>query len=199
MIDNKRGSDYSKTLSMSIIGIYRVNSVSLFSYFAAKDVKLLPLFGLDFSQANLTFDDNICLHRTKEDKPKIYLKLLNKITEAINFWSTNYWLPYAFGCKAKPGAPTSNCLALSGDYFEPQINAEMIEQRYKTTVNKIEFSLPPNHWEIFEKTNKLNKMIKDEKLDLFMLHFHITPGLIGNLKYFCLAFNVLYWFKFRGL
>ena len=165
---------------MDIVNLYRVNSVSLFSYFASKDAKVLPLFGLDFSHANLTFDDNICLHRTKEDKPKVYLKLLSKISEAIRFFSTNYWIPYAFGWKAKPGSPTSDWLALSGDYFEPQVNLDAIENRYRTTVNKIEFSLPPNHSEIFSKANKLVKLSKEEKLDVFLLHFHITPGLIGK-------------------
>lgn len=105
---------------------------------------------------------------------------MTKISEAIEWASTNYWLPYAFGCKAKPGTPTSNCLALSGDIFKPIVNTENIEARYKATVNKIEFSLPPNHCEVFEASAKINKLIKDDKLDLFMLHFHITPGLIGK-------------------
>lgn len=70
---------------MTICKFYKVKLISIFSYFASKDIKILPFFGLDYSQANLTFDDDICLHRTREDKPKIYLSLLNKLTEALKF------------------------------------------------------------------------------------------------------------------
>lgn len=135
---------------MKIARFYKVKLISLFSYFASKEIRVLPFFGLDFSQANLTFDDDICLHRTKDDKPKIYLTLLSKLTDALKCCSTNYWISYAFGCKARTLSHTSDWLALSGDYFNPHINLEDIENRYKTTVNKVEFALPPNHSEIFK-------------------------------------------------
>ena len=135
---------------MNIVQVSKIKSISMFSYFAAREIKVVPFFGLDFSQANLTFDDDIWLHRTKENKPKIYLDLLRKLTNAIRFFSTDYWISYAFGCKANANSSTSDCLALSGDYFNPHICIQDIENRYKATVNKIEFALPPNHSTVFK-------------------------------------------------
>ena len=84
-------------------------------------MKIIPFFGLDYSQANLTFDDDICLHRTKEDKPKVYLKIMEIFNDFMDPLLPGYWIPYAFGCKAMPGAQTSDLLALSGNYFHPDV------------------------------------------------------------------------------
>jgi len=97
MQESGSANSYSKTLEISLVAIYRKEASSIFSYFSRTRMKLVPIIGLDFSQANLTFDDDICLHRTKEDKPKVYLKILNKFIEAVSPISTEYSLPYAFG------------------------------------------------------------------------------------------------------
>ncbi len=69
-------NNYSKAFDFAIVGFKKVESMSVFKVLSQREMKIIPFYGLDFSQANLTFDDDICLHRTKEDKPKIYLKIM---------------------------------------------------------------------------------------------------------------------------
>lgn len=76
---NDRG--FEKVLKFSLIGFKKVESMSVFKILSQREMKIIPFFGLDYSQANLTFDDNICLHRTKEDKPKVYLKIMEIFNE----------------------------------------------------------------------------------------------------------------------
>ena len=47
-------------------------------------------------------------------------------------------------------------------------------------MNRIEFALPPNHSEVFSKAENIAKMIKSERLKDYMVHLHITPGLIED-------------------
>lgn len=121
------GNDYNKTLTWDIIGLQKIESISIFRYLSSKNMRILPIFGLDFSQANLTFDDDICLHRTKEDKPKVYLKILSKFFSVFYPICTDYSIPYAFGWKAMPGTSTSDWLALSGDYFKPEVKMKNLK------------------------------------------------------------------------
>ena len=74
-------NNYAKTINLDIIGVRKIESVPIFQRLNSQMMKIIPVLGLDFSQANLTFDDDICLHRTKEDKPKIYMRIIDKFVE----------------------------------------------------------------------------------------------------------------------
>ena len=76
IVSNMYDKEYSKTFSLTLVGFKKVESMSVFKVLSNRKMKIIPFFGLDYSQANLTFDDDICLHRTKEDKPKVYLKIM---------------------------------------------------------------------------------------------------------------------------
>jgi hypothetical protein len=180
MMTNMNSDEYSKAIAFNIIAMKKVESIPVFKVLTNREMKIIPVFGLDFSQANLTFDDDICLHRTKEDKPKIYLKLMENFAKILEPICTDYCIPYVFGCKATPGAKTSDCLALSGDYFKPEVKFTNIKKRYVKTVNQIEFALPPNHCEIFNKTDMLARLARQERLRNPFVHLHITPGLIED-------------------
>ena len=43
---------------------------------ADKMLEIVPILGVDFSMANLTFDDRKCIHSVNEDKPNEYRDLL---------------------------------------------------------------------------------------------------------------------------
>lgn len=182
MMTNMHSEEYSKTISFSITDMKRFQSIPVFKILSNRDMKIIPIFGLDFSQANLTFDDDICLHRTKEDKPKIYLKLMESFAKIMKPICVDYCIPYVFGCKATPGTPTTDCMALSGDNSRPEIKFEDIKKFYVKTVNKIEFALPPNHCEIFNKAEMLARIAKQEGLRNPFVHLHITPGLIEDYQ-----------------
>ena len=173
-------SEYSKTITMQLSGINKTESISMFQFFSSKVLKLVPMITMDFSQANLTFDDDICLHRTKAAKPKIYLKLINTFLKEFKSVSEDFLLAYAFGWKAIAGTETSDGLALSGDYFNPELTFNKIEERYLKTVNQIEFALPPNHSYLFDKFAKLARVVQAEHLKNYFVHLHITPGLIED-------------------
>lgn len=79
-----------------------------------------------------------------------------------------------------PGATTSDCLALSGDYFNPQVKHKDLEHRYLKTVNKIEFALPPNHLKIFETLQKFIELSSECNSQHYFVHLHITPGLVED-------------------
>lgn len=51
-------SGYSKSLQMKIVSVSKKTTSSIFEYLKS-GAKIIPVLGLDFSQANLTFDDNI--------------------------------------------------------------------------------------------------------------------------------------------
>ena len=99
---------FNKAMQMKVVAAFKKPSMSVFNFFSRTGLKVMPILGLDFSQANLTFDDDICLHRTKVDKPKVYLKIIQKFIEAIKPISNDFTLPYVFGCKPMPGTQTSD-------------------------------------------------------------------------------------------
>lgn len=57
--DMRAGSFSRKALKFNITAVYRKPSTSIFQYFSNSNLRIIPFLGLDFSQANLTFDDDI--------------------------------------------------------------------------------------------------------------------------------------------
>jgi hypothetical protein len=46
------------------------------------DLRVVPIIAIDFSLANLTFDDNYSIHSVKPDKPNDYRDLLQMLSTA---------------------------------------------------------------------------------------------------------------------
>lgn len=65
--------------------------------------------------------------------------------------STKRIASYGFGAKVNYFHETSNCFALTGDIFQPEVNGvqELIEA-YKQAVNKVEASGPTSYAETIE-------------------------------------------------
>ncbi len=49
---------------------------SFLNLVADQMLEIVPILGVDFSMANLTFDDRKCIHSVNEDKPNEYRDLL---------------------------------------------------------------------------------------------------------------------------
>ena len=45
-------------------------------------MQLVPMIGIDYSMANLTFDERKCLHSLNEDNPSEYRELVSTVSKA---------------------------------------------------------------------------------------------------------------------
>jgi len=69
---------------------------------------------------NLTFDENVCLHRTMIGKPNLYRDAVNTLTEIFKLISISQIISFGAGAKIIPKlTDTSKCFAFSKDLFNP--------------------------------------------------------------------------------
>ena len=68
-----------KTQQIGVISLRNIQCkrrTSFLNLIADKMVEVVPVVGIDFSMANLTFDESKCLHSINQDKPSLYRNLL---------------------------------------------------------------------------------------------------------------------------
>ncbi len=86
-------------------------------------LNLVPIIAVDYSLANLTFDENCyCIHTLKQGAPNDYIDALRRISNTFKFFS-RFILPYGVGARTavvKEG-PACNLFAMNGDALEPII------------------------------------------------------------------------------
>lgn len=89
--------------------------------YTKNSLNIVPIIGVDFSLANLTFDDaQHCIHTVKEDKPNDYVSALQAVTRAYNYFS-RFNLTYGFGASTflKGDHPACPLFSLTGDFLDP--------------------------------------------------------------------------------
>mmetsp|Transcript_15433 Transcript_15433/g.17138 ORF Transcript_15433/g.17138 Transcript_15433/m.17138 type:complete len:86 (+) Transcript_15433:150-407(+) len=60
-------------------------------------------------------------------------------------------LGFGMGARTIPKkGDTSNCFALSGDIFNPNIEKDKLFDRYADTLKRVELSLPVNYHDVLE-------------------------------------------------
>ncbi len=104
---------------------------------------MIPIIAVDFSMANLTFEDDSCLHSTQSDKPNNYRDIIKMICEN---YKNNYNIPI-FGYAAKTNKLSPNqadLFPLSKDLRNPFISNTMsvIDESYTSCLKNLELATP---------------------------------------------------------
>lgn len=107
-------------------------------------MKLVPVIAVDYSLANLTFDENCyCLHSLKQGQPNDYLDALRLVYRSYEKF-TDFMLAYGFGARTVGGdGPACNQFSMTGDYTEPFVDSEeALIESYKNTLKSVKLALP---------------------------------------------------------
>jgi hypothetical protein len=98
------------------------------------------VIGIDFSLANLTFDEtNYCNHTMKG--PNDYADCLQSVQKGFNYFS-RFTLAYGFGARTflDDDGPACNLFTLTGDFMTPCV--DNIVDNYRSTLKNVKLSLP---------------------------------------------------------
>eukprot|EP00347_Sterkiella_histriomuscorum_P022325 403330878 len=123
--------------------------------FGEVKVKLRDLFekgrnhaimAVDFSLANLTFDENqYCIHTLKEGANNDYIVALRRIGRCFKYFS-KFMLSYGFGARTviQPGESNAcNLFSMTGDFMDPFVeDDEELYNSYVGTIKSVQLALP---------------------------------------------------------
>jgi hypothetical protein len=114
------------------VGVLELRNSSLRNFHTFIDLhvknalNLVPIVAVDFSLANLTFDENqYCIHTLKPGVPNDYVEALRRIASGYKYFS-KFMLAYGFGartCDIKEG-PACNLFSMTGDFMDPYVGTE---------------------------------------------------------------------------
>jgi hypothetical protein len=109
------------------------------------DLRVVPVIAIDFSLANLTFEDNTCMHSTNPNKPNDYRDLLQMFTQS---YANVLNLPiFGYGAKTSPlAAKNSPLFPLSRSIRNPFTPNQtvMLDQMYSDCLSMLELAVPVN-------------------------------------------------------
>ena len=79
-------------------------------------LNIVPVVAVDFSLANLTFDENCyCLHTLKPGARNDYVEVLKHVENVYSKFS-RFSMGYGFGARTIPGdGPSSDLISMTGD------------------------------------------------------------------------------------
>lgn len=107
-------------------------------------LNIVPVIGVDFSLANLTFDEKQqCIHTLKEGAPNDYVDVLRRVNSAFKYFS-QFMLGYGVGARTVDGeGPACNLFSMTGDFQDPFIhNEEELINSYSGTIRAVKLGLP---------------------------------------------------------
>ena len=149
-------------------GKLEVRSCSARRYFTFFDLifrnklNIVPIVGVDFSLANLTFNEaQYCIHTLKPGAPNDYVDSLRCFSNAYNSYS-RFSLPYGFGARThvrSEGQDACDLFSMSGDYQDPFVgdSAELIAC-YQGTIKSVRLALPVNYHKVIRFVCDLAQM-----------------------------------------
>ena len=121
--------------------------------YTKNSLNIVPIIGIDYSLANLTFDDTQhCIHTVKEDKPNDYVSCLNAVAKAYNYFS-RFNLTYGFGASTflKGDHPACPLFSLTNDFQDPFVqNNKDLNKNYYQTLKSVKLGLPVLYKEILK-------------------------------------------------
>jgi hypothetical protein len=91
-------------------------------------LEIVPIIGIDYSMANLTFDERKCIHSVNEDKPNEYRDLLQAISKSYKLISPSC-LFYGFGANSVTKVTSvSDLFVGTGDLLNPIVMTDNLER-----------------------------------------------------------------------
>lgn len=93
------------------------NHFTFFDLIIKNDLNIVPVIAVDYSLANLTFDENqYCIHTLKPGAPNDYVDALKRISGCYKNFS-KFMLAYGFGARTVEGeGPACNLFSMTGDF-----------------------------------------------------------------------------------
>jgi len=114
-------------------------------------LEIVPLIGVDYSMANLTFDERKCIHTVNEDRPNEYRDLMQAITKSFKLISPSS-LFYGFGANSvRQITEVSDLFVGSGDLLNPVVMTDNLEREYYAALRRVELNLPVKMASVIEK------------------------------------------------
>lgn len=107
-------------------------------------LNLVPIIAVDYSLANLTFNENCyCIHTLKPGQPNDYIDALRKVSRGFKFFS-QFSLAYGFGARTVDGDGSAcNLFSMTGDFLDPFVNGEdELVNSYIGTIKTVKLALP---------------------------------------------------------
>ena len=106
-------------------------------------LNIVPIIGVDYSLANLTFRDDMPLqHTLKEGCSNDYVDALKGIYKAFEALA-QFMVAYGFAACTVKSDNACNLFSLTGDFADPYINSEQeLINSYSGTIKNVTMSLP---------------------------------------------------------
>ena len=142
---------------------------------------------IDFSLANLTFDDNAALHRVKTGRPNLYIDVFSHLTRLIPSFSVPFCLPFGYGAKTNPKLinEASECFAISGNFFRPEVSFHDLLEKYSAMLRTIELALPVRLGSVLQLAIDIaeeEKNLRRTTSQNYYFLFVITAGVIDDFE-----------------
>lgn len=149
-------------------GKFEVGSCTARRYYTFFDLvfrnqlNIVPIIGVDFSMANLTFNDQqYCIHTLKPGVPNDYVEALKGVNQAFSSFSS-FNLAYGVGARTHvrgEGQDACDLFSMSGDFQDPFINSEdELLASYNGTIKTVRLALPVNFQKIIKFVCDLAQM-----------------------------------------
>ena len=105
-------------------------------------LEVVPFVGIDYSLANLTFDERRCIHSVNEDRPNEYRDVLQALSKSYKLISPSA-LFYGFGANAvTKTTQVSHLFAGTGDLLNPLVMIDNLDRAYYEALKRVELNSP---------------------------------------------------------
>lgn len=116
-------------------------------------LNIIPIIAIDFSLANLTFDESqYCIHTLKEGAPNDYIDCLSSVFKAFYYFS-RFMMGFGFGARTfqNDDGPACNLFSITWDFKSPFIESknQMIDC-YEKTLKSVKLALPVLYQQILK-------------------------------------------------
>ena len=147
------------------------------------------MIGIDYSLANLTFDETqYCNHTLKPGDPNDYLDCLDSVQRSFTYFS-RFSLAYGFGARTflDDEGPACNLFTLTGDFMDPFVSD--IKKEYTQTLKGVKLSLPVMYKEVIKIVCDLAQVEQQEDIKKVKNYYVLTLLMAGMIDDFKDALN----------
>ena len=113
--------------------------------YSQQSINIVPIVAVDYSLANLTFDEQqYTIHTLKDGAPNDYIDCMKSVAKAFYHFN-RFIMGYGYGARTLQDdqLPTSNIFSMTGDFMNPftQDGNDLV-QGYKNTLKNVQLALP---------------------------------------------------------
>jgi len=93
------------------------NFYTFFDLIIKNGLNIVPIVAVDYSLANLTFDEKqYCIHTLKQGAPNDYVEVLKRVANSFKYFS-KFMLAYGNGARTVSGeGPACDLFSMTGDF-----------------------------------------------------------------------------------